>query len=68
MNKILEKPIPQVEWERDILRLRLNDYVAKRDALTIIIERDERKLKELNLQIGAHIIFLNPTIYKRKLD
>lgn len=65
MNTTLGKPIPQVEWERDVLRLRLNDYIAKRDTLGKFIERDEQKLKELDLQIGANIIYLNPTIYKR---
>jgi hypothetical protein len=67
MNRILEKPIPQVEWERDILRLRLNDYIAKRDALQKFIERDEQKLKEIELQMGANIIYLNPTLYKKRL-
>ena len=65
MNTVLEKPIPQIEWERDILRLRLNGYIAKRDALEKIIERDGQKLKKLDLQMGAHIIYLNPTLYKR---
>ena len=65
MNTILGKPIPQVEWERDVLRLRLNDYITKRDTLGKYIERDEQKLKELDLQIGANIIYLNPNIYKR---
>ena len=65
MNKLLEKPIPQIEWERDVLRLRLNDYVAKRDALEKIIERDQQKLKELEVNIGAHIIYLNPNIYNK---
>ena len=65
MNTVLEKPIPQIEWERDVLRLKLNDYIAKRDALEKIIERDAQKLKELDLKMGAHIIYLNPTLYKK---
>ena len=67
MNTISEKPIPQIEWERDVLRLKLNNYIAKRDALGKIIERDAQKLKELELSMNAHILYLNPTRYKRRL-
>ena len=66
MNKLLEKPIPQIEWERDVLRPRLNDHIAKRDALVKIIKKDQQKLKELEVNIGAHIIYLNPNIYKEE--
>ena len=67
MNTVAEKPIPQVEWQRDVLKQRLNDYIAKRDTLQKFIERDERKLKELELQMDAHIIYLNPAIYNKRV-
>ncbi len=60
MNKILEKPIARVEWERDVLRLRLNDYIAKRNILEKTIERNEQKLNELELYLGANAKSLGP--------
>jgi hypothetical protein len=54
MNKILEKSIPRLEWERDVLKLRLNDCIAKRNTLEQTIERNEQKLNELELYIGKN--------------
>ncbi len=67
MNKILEKPISRVEWERDVLKLRLNDCIAKRDSLEKIIERNEQKLSEIELYLSTNAKSLGPIGYSRGL-
>jgi hypothetical protein len=66
MNKILEKSIPRLEWERDVLKLRLYDFIAKRNTLEQTIERNEQKLNELELYIGKNAKSLGPLTQSEK--
>ena len=66
MNKILEQSIPRLEWERDVLRLRLNDYVSKRGTLEKSIEINEHKLNEIELYLDENAKSLGPLTQSEK--